>query len=116
MTFTDFMAPGIIMTIVHSMALGSLQFWSFEKDIVCVRILSNPSGLIILSVFEFALGVPKRSSSDSSSEDTSAIGGWIMSLTEFELFLGASFFWGVIIKWFEVWLNNGRFLPNLKKK
>ena len=29
MTFTDFMAPGIIMTIVHSMALGSLQFWSF---------------------------------------------------------------------------------------
>ena len=77
---------------------------------------TSPSGLTILSKFElFALGVPKRSSSDSDSP-SSAIGVWIMSWTEFEPFLGASFFCGVSpSKWFEVWLNNGRFLPNLKE-
>ena len=79
-------------------------------------ISTSPSGLTILRIFEFALGVPKRSSSDSSSEDTSAIGAGIISLTELEPFLGASGFRGVTIKWFEVWLNNGRFLPNLSKE
>ena len=79
-------------------------------------ISTSPSGLTILRIFEFALGVPKRSSSDSSSEDTSAIDAGIISLTELEPFLGASGFRGVTIKWFEVWLNNGRFLPNLSKE
>lgn len=79
-------------------------------------ISTSPSGLTILRIFEFALGVPKRSSSDSSSEDTSVIGAGIISLTELEPFLGASGFRGVTIKWFEVWLNNGRFLPNLSKE
>ena len=79
-------------------------------------ISTSPSGLTILRIFEFALGVPKRSSSDSSSEDTSAIGAGIISLTKLEPFLGASGFRGVTIKWFEVWLNNGRFLPNLSKE
>ena len=79
-------------------------------------ISTSPSGLTILRIFEFALGVPKRSSSDSSSEDTSVIGAGITSLTKLEPFLGASGFRGVTIKWFEVWLNNGRFLPNLSKE
>ena len=112
---------GIYLTIssvvfkVSPLLIGASPLLIGDSSILVIS--TSPSGLTILSKFElFALGVPKRSSSDSSSEDTSAIGVWIMSWTKFEPFLGASFFWGVSpSKWFEVWLNNGRFLPNLKK-